>query len=311
MRNPVIPAPDPGSQSAIVGVRPANWVRFAHFASGRTKLGSFCAFCLRHPPPAGPNWVRFARFISRPSRAPHENRLSPHTPAPPSLASFRTIPSINRLRRGEIGFVSHASVFRRAWPRPDRGSGVPARRLPLAAEIGFVLHICPRRDQIGFLSNDFLRRPPPAGDELGSFCTFHSPADPRPPRQPPLSIYPSLPKFGFVLHNFVRQPPAAVGNWVRFAHSAFGVRLRPASSNPQSCHGERSAATSVRDLGPLAPNWVRFARFHSPAEPRPTRQSPLRISPSLPKFGFVLHNLLRQLPAARRNWVRFARFDSS
>jgi hypothetical protein len=37
------------------------------------------------------NWVRFARFAPRPGHAPHGNRLCPHTPVTPSLASFCTI----------------------------------------------------------------------------------------------------------------------------------------------------------------------------------------------------------------------------
>jgi hypothetical protein len=48
--------------------------------------------------------------------------------------------------------------------------------------------------------------------------------------------------------------------------------------------------------------------FHSPAEPRPTRQLPLPTSPSHPKFGFVLRDSFRHTPAAGPNWVRFARF---
>jgi hypothetical protein len=80
--------------------------------------------------------------------------------------------------------------------------------------------------------------------KLGSFCTFRSPAGPRPTRQPPLPTYPSHPKFGFVLHNASRQPPPAGPNWVRFARlaSSWVGRPRPTSS------------AAGRD-------WVRFARF--------------------------------------------------
>jgi hypothetical protein len=115
-----------------------NWVRFAQSPSaealgrrvegrGRTarpspgKLGSFCAFGLRCPPPGdlfqsairnrglpGPQ-IGFVLHVSLPGRAaPHDDGLCPHTPVCPSLASFCTIPSVRRPRRGEIGFVLHA-----------------------------------------------------------------------------------------------------------------------------------------------------------------------------------------------------------
>jgi hypothetical protein len=48
------------------------------------------------PSPAR-NWLRFARFTPQPSHAPHVNHLCPHTPVPPSLASFCTISCVSRL----------------------------------------------------------------------------------------------------------------------------------------------------------------------------------------------------------------------
>jgi hypothetical protein len=63
---------------------------------------------IRNPQSVSPrprNWVRFAHFAPRPSRAPYDDYLCPHTPVSPSLASFCTIPSVRRSRPGQIGFV--------------------------------------------------------------------------------------------------------------------------------------------------------------------------------------------------------------
>jgi hypothetical protein len=68
--------------------------------------------------------------------------------------------------------------------------------------------------------------------KLGSFCAFHSPAEPQPTRQPPLPTYPIPPKFGFVLHDSLRETPAPGRNWVRFAQSLFGRAPRPAGPRP-------------------------------------------------------------------------------
>jgi hypothetical protein len=57
--------------------------------------------------PPAENWVRFARFIPGPTNAANDSRHCPHTPVPPSLASFCTVYSVSRVRRGEIGFVLH------------------------------------------------------------------------------------------------------------------------------------------------------------------------------------------------------------
>jgi hypothetical protein len=113
-------------------------------------------FVLRIYPPADgrigfvshdsiPNWVRFARFTPRPSHGPGDT-LCPHTPVHPSLALFCTIPSVNRLRRGEIGFVWHD------WPpasaRPpslNPKSAIRNRGAP-SPQIGFVWRkLSPRR----------------------------------------------------------------------------------------------------------------------------------------------------------------------
>jgi hypothetical protein len=146
-----------------------------------------------------------------------------------------------------IGFVLHAS--------PLRGLGVPARLLPSLVEIGFVLHIWP---------------PAPArgGPKLGSFRTFHSPAETRPTPHLPFPTYPSHPKFGFVLHNSLRHPPPAGGNWVRFAHftpwpshAPHGNCLCP--HNPVAPSLASFRTFFLRDTPPGGPNWLRFAHLPS------------------------------------------------
>jgi hypothetical protein len=127
----------------------------------RPRLGLFCAFTLGRPPrsvssnpqsaiecPQLTNWLRFARFTRRRSHAPHDGCLCPHTPVPPSLASFRTNFSVRRLRRREIGFVLHDLPW-------------DANRLP---EIGFVLHIYPPAgpNWVRFAHLAFGTRPPQA-----------------------------------------------------------------------------------------------------------------------------------------------------
>jgi hypothetical protein len=85
---PVEPAPD------LIG----GWPSPPNIFCGCLKLGSFRTF---HSPA---------------EHGPHDSRLCPHVPVPPSLASFRTIPSVCRLWRAEIGFVL------RIWlPAPVRG----------------------------------------------------------------------------------------------------------------------------------------------------------------------------------------------
>jgi hypothetical protein len=144
----------------------------------------------------------------------------------------------------------------------------------------------------------------PRRGELGSFCTFHSPAGPRPKRQTPLPTYPTPPKFGFVLHGFLRHRPWAGANWVRFARFTLAaaragaklgsfctIALRPgiAARQPAPVFGRAGQIGFVsRICHPLGANWVRFARF----TPRPGQ------------IGFVLR-ICHPLGA---NWVRFARF---
>jgi hypothetical protein len=113
--------------------------------------------------------------------------------------------------------------------------------------------------------------------ELGSFCTTAFGGDPR--------------AEGRGRTARPRRP-----NWVRFA------RLSPVPAGgvfQSAIHNHQSAI-----LGPRPPNWLRFAHF----TPRPShaRQRPLPTYPSPSKFGFVLHDLLRQPPPAGTNWVRFA-----
>ena len=60
----------------------------------------------------------------------------------------------------------------------------------------------------------------------------------------------------------------------------------------------------------LNPNWLCFARF-TPRPRHAARRRPLPTYPSPPKFGFVLHNSLRQPPPAWRNLVRFAHLPSA
>jgi hypothetical protein len=100
--------------------------------------------------------------------------------------------------------------------------------------IGFVLH---NRSPAGPRGPGYPRPFPGARAKLGSFCTFPSPAEPRPARGLPLPTCPTSPKFGFVLHNSLRQPPRPAVNWVRFAHSpchrlSVGVTCRAADRRP-------------------------------------------------------------------------------
>jgi hypothetical protein len=103
--------------------------------------------------------------------------------------------------------------------------------------------------------------------------------------------------------------PQSLQVWLRFAQSApspapAGAKLgsfctsclrRPPQAGVfQSTIRNRQSAI----LGPPGPKLGSFCTFHSPAEPRPTRQPPLPIYPSPPKFGFVLHSLLRHPPPA-------------
>jgi hypothetical protein len=140
--------------------------------------------------------------------------------------------------------------------------------------------------------------------KLGSFCAFHSPAEPQPTRQPPLPTYPIPPKFGFVLHDSLRETPAPGRNWVRFAQSLFGRAPRPAGPRPfpgarakfgsfctitfgGGAEAEGSGAGEA-PAGTPGRNWVRFAHLACGAGPRPASSNP-RSRASRRQIGFVSH----------------------
>jgi hypothetical protein len=100
----------------------------------------------------GRNWVRFARFTPRPSHAPREDCLYPHTPVPPSLALFCTISSGTGPRPVQIGFVSYVSLRGPGHGPHDILYPYTPVHLSLAlfcaftaqpGQIGFVSHILP------------------------------------------------------------------------------------------------------------------------------------------------------------------------
>jgi hypothetical protein len=113
IRNHVVASGARQPHSVIVGPRPGNWVRSALFALRRSGVPA------RHLPAVGRNWVRFAHLPSGRAQlgslctfhshaTPHTTTAFAHIPrAPQVLASFGTISSVSRLRRGEIGFVLH------------------------------------------------------------------------------------------------------------------------------------------------------------------------------------------------------------
>jgi hypothetical protein len=132
-------------------------------------------------------------------------------------------------------------------------------------------------------------------------------------RDPGLQSWASYPKLGSFCTFCLRRPARPGPNWVRFAQSYSGGTSRPAGQRPFP--GARArlglfctipSATGLR-RGKLGS----FCTFHSPGEPRPTRQLPLPTYPSPLKFGFVSHDFLGQPPATGRNWVRFARLPCS
>jgi hypothetical protein len=153
------------------------------------KLASFCAIP-RGAQPAARNWLCFARtpLLVVPGR--HLSIRNPQSPirdhGPPAqeLALF--------CRGCLVGQFTISSS------PPGTYHFLPS------AGIGFVLHTCSCS---------------PDG-KLGSFCTFHSPAEERPTPRRYLPTYPSLPKFGFVLHNRSGRGPRedcpGRPNWVRF-----------------------------------------------------------------------------------------------
>jgi hypothetical protein len=111
---------------------------------------------------AGPNWVRFTRFTPWPSHAPRDNSLCPYTPVRSNLASFCTISSAGRLRRGEIGFVSHN--------RSPAGHRGPPARAHFRARgpdwVRFVRKALRRPEATGTRGRGTARPPP---GELGLF----------------------------------------------------------------------------------------------------------------------------------------------
>jgi hypothetical protein len=185
------------------------------FPGAKAKLASFCILGAR-PTPSGPRPTRppwelgsFCTFTHQPSHAQHDDSLCLDAPGNPSLASFCTIPCVSRLRRGEIGFVSHVS-------HPS-GATHTATTLPMypspQRQIGFVLRISPPV-------------PTPGRVKLGSFCTFHVHAE-HPTRQllcPYTPVHLSLASFcisSSVCSDCARRfsPPLGVSggpNWVRF-----------------------------------------------------------------------------------------------
>jgi hypothetical protein len=170
-------------------------------------------------------------------------------------------------------------------------------------------HAC-GRDRIGFVLHDPPLRRSGVPAQLLSI---------RNPQSPIRNRGAPGPQIGFVLHI---SPPASAPagrNWVRSARFASGVprprvklgsfctfclRHSPARGLFQSAIRNHQSAIE----GPPAPKLGSFCTFHSPADPRPTRR-PLPTYPSPPKFGFVLHNLLRRPPPAGPNWVRFTRME--
>jgi hypothetical protein len=141
--------------------------------------------------------------------------------------------------QAQIGFVLHNRLRQGAG-----GARGPAGPASPAGQIGFVLHDCqrpcgprsvrPTGNWVRFARLPASLRPSVrlAHRELGSFCTFHSPAEPRPTRQSLLPTHPNPPKFGFVSHNFLRHPPPAGPNWVRFARFTPRAGSRPTRPQP-------------------------------------------------------------------------------
>jgi hypothetical protein len=148
----------------------------------------------------------------------------------------------------------------------------------------------------------FFRRCP----KLGSFCTFHSPAEPRPTRGLSLPTYPSPSKFGFVSHflppahasgrrkiGFVLDPSPVCSNAVRRSFAA--CPSRPRSGGPQEAHasqcpdGRTASGTrlasfrmdrriSPRNKEPRFPGQGRHAQSPTRAwSPPPTRAVTLLI----------------------------------
>jgi hypothetical protein len=171
------------------------------------KLGSFCAFTLRRPGPTGAK-----------------------------LGSFRIVSSVSRLRPGEIGFVLHVSILRRA----ASCTGATVRR-PRPASF----------NPQSAITNPQSWAPAP---KLGSFCTFHSPAEPRSTRPWPLPTYPSPPKFGFVC--ILPPPPALNRAQIARPRRAHVIASGAKQSQPwgwalreiAGCHAYARAGMSCRFL---------------------------------------------------------------
>jgi hypothetical protein len=130
------PADHPGPPArAHSWARGPNWVRFAYLPLGPRPRGP------SHP---APNWVRFARFTPRPSHVPHGDRLCPHTPVTPSLASFCTISGGKCEVRG-LKFEVRGRDSGLSWPDACNSTLDTPVRPPRVrpVQIGFVLRICP------------------------------------------------------------------------------------------------------------------------------------------------------------------------
>jgi hypothetical protein len=172
---------------------------------------------------ASRNWLCSAHFPLRPS-PPYDSYLCAHTPVPLSLASFRTVSSVARLRRRELGSFCTFSLR----PTPPIGPNW-VRFAHLASGTGPARGLSIRNPQSA------IRNRGAPGQQIG-FVLYVSPlrrACPRPDRGLPRHAVPlrakrarllaPLTKIGFVLRIY----PPAEPNWVRFVHFASGARPRP------------------------------------------------------------------------------------
>jgi hypothetical protein len=172
--------------------------------------------------------------------------------------------------------------------------------------------------------------------KLGSFRTFHSPAGPRPTRQPPLPTYPSRPKFGFVLHNCL--PSAAPGRaklgsfrtlglFVGWASPPGFFRCWPRLASFRTFHSRPGHAPHA-DLclnAPFRPSLALFCAFTArpgqigfvlPDRPRPVRRRATRPRRELglfcaftlrrAKLGLFCTFCLRGLPPVRSPFTPFS-----
>jgi hypothetical protein len=132
------------------------------------------------------NWVRFAHFTPRPGHAPHGNRLCPHTPVAPSLASFCTIASRQPPPAGP-NWVRFARLASSWVGRPRPASSVAGRDWVRFA------HFTPRPHRA---PHACLCPNVPVPPRLALFCAFTL----RPGRNW-VRFARFDPRIGFVLHN--------------------------------------------------------------------------------------------------------------